>query len=274
MSLRIATFNVNGVNGRLGNLLAWLRYESPDVACLQELKAVESGFPAAAIEAAGYRAIWRGERSWNGVAILSKGAEPVERRRGLPWPRGDAQSRYIEAEVGGIVIASLYLPNGNPQPGPKFDYKLSWFERLNRHARALLREGGPVVLAGDFNVVPTDFDIYNPKSWRRDALLQPESREAYERLLNQGWTDAVRALYPDERIYTFWDYFRNHWARDAGLRIDHLLLSPALAPRLEDAGVDRWVRGEPKPSDHAPAWIEIKDSSRRGRANASRQRRR
>ncbi len=274
MSLKIATFNVNGVNARLGNLLAWLRHESPDIACLQELKAVDSGFPAAAIEAAGYRAIWHGERSWNGVAILSRDLEIVERRRGLPAPRGDAQSRYIEAAVGGIVVASLYLPNGNPQPGPKFEYKLAWFERLNRHARALLREGGPVVLAGDFNVVPTDFDIYNPKSWRRDALLQPESREAYQRLLKQGWTDALRAFYPDERIYTFWDYFRNHWSRDTGLRIDHLLLSPALEPRLEDAGVDRWVRGEPKPSDHAPAWIEIKDASRRRRATAARLRRR
>ena len=265
MSLKIATFNVNGINGRLQNLLEWLRRESPDIVCLQELKAVDSGFPAAVIEAAGYQAIWHGERSWNGVAILSRN-EIVERRRGLPAPRGDSQSRYIEAAVGGIVVASLYLPNGNPQPGPKFDYKLAWFERLNRHARALLREGGPVVLAGDFNVVPTDFDIYNPKSWRRDALLQPESRDAYERLLKQGWTDALRALHPDERIYTFWDYFRNHWTRDAGLRIDHLLLSPVLAPRLEDAGVDRWVRGELKPSDHAPAWIEIKNVSRRRRA--------
>lgn len=274
MSLKIATFNVNGVNGRLQNLLKWLRRESPDIVCLQELKAVDSGFPAAAIETAGYQAIWHGETSWNGVAILAKGLELVERRRGLPLPRGDSQSRYIEAAVGGIVVASLYLPNGNPQPGPKFEYKLAWFERLIRHARALLREGIPVVLAGDFNVVPTDFDIYNPKSWRRDALLQPESRDAYERLLKQGWSDALRALHPDERIYTFWDYFRNHWARDAGLRIDHLLLSPALAPRLAGGGVDRWVRGEPKPSDHAPTWIVINDASRRRRATAARKSRR
>jgi len=274
MSLRIATFNVNGVNGRLQNLLKWLRRESPDIVCLQELKAVDSGFPAAAIETAGYHAIWHGERSWNGVAILSRGLELVERRRGLPLPRDDSQSRYIEAAVGGIVVASLYLPNGNPQPGPKFEYKLAWFERLIRHARALLKEGGPVVLAGDFNVVPTDFDIYNPKSWRRDALLQPESRDAYERLLKQGWTDALRTQYPDERIYTFWDYFRNHWARDAGLRIDHLLLSPSIAPRLAGAGVDRWVRGEPKPSDHAPTWIVINDASRRRRATAARKSRR
>ncbi|HWN06561.1 MAG TPA: exodeoxyribonuclease III, partial [Steroidobacteraceae bacterium] len=199
MSLKIATFNVNGVNGRLQNLIKWLRRESPDIVCLQELKAEHGGFPAAAIETAGYQAIWHGERSWNGVAILSKDFELVERRRGLPLPRGDTQSRYIEATVGGIVVASLYLPNGNPQPGPKFEYKLAWFERLIRRARALLREGGPVVLAGDFNVVPTDFDIYNPKSWRRDALLQPESRDAYERLLKQGWTDALRVLHPDER---------------------------------------------------------------------------
>ena len=269
MSLKIATFNVNGVNGRLENILEWLRRESPDIVCLQELKAADSGFPEAAIRAAGYRAIWHGERSWNGVAILSKGAEPIVRRRGLPWPRGDSQSRYIEATLGGIVIASLYLPNGNPQPGPRFEYKLAWFKRLIRHARGLLRDGKPVVLAGDFNVVPTDFDIYNPKSWRKDALLQPQSRRAYESLLDQGWTDALRAMHPGERIYTFWDYFRNHWARNSGLRIDHLLLSPALAPRLADAGVDRWVRGATKPSDHAPAWIVIDDVSKLSRAAAS-----
>jgi exodeoxyribonuclease-3 len=257
MSLRIATFNVNGINGRLDNLLEWLKRESPDVACLQELKAVDEGFPEAAIRAAGYGAIWQGERSWNGVAILRKGGKPSERRRGLPGSRADLQSRYIEAEVDGIVIASLYLPNGNPQPGPKFDYKLAWFGRLIRHARALLRQQVAVVLAGDFNVVPTDFDIYNPKSWRRDALLQPESRAALQKLIDLGWIDALRARHPHERIYTFWDYFRNHWPRDAGLRIDHLLLSASLAPRLRDAGVDRWVRGQPRPSDHAPVWIEL-----------------
>jgi exodeoxyribonuclease-3 len=265
VNLRIATFNVNGVNGRLQNLLTWLERESPDIACLQELKAADSAFPEAAIRAAGYQALWQGERSWNGVAILSKNLALVDRRRGLPLPRTDVQCRYIEAEAAGIVVASLYLPNGNPQPGPKFDYKLEWFERLNRHARALLRSGKPAVLAGDFNVVPTDFDIYDPKSWRRDALLQPESRDAYARLLAQGWTDALRELHPQERIYTFWDYFRNHWQRDAGLRIDHLLISPALAPRLAAAGVDRWVRGEPKPSDHAPAWIELEVAVRRSR---------
>ena len=257
MSLRLATYNVNGVNGRLTNLLQWLKREAPDIVCLQELKAVNEGFPAAAVRAAGYGAIWHGERSWNGVAILSKGSEPEERRRGLPWAADDAQSRYLEANVHGIVVASLYLPNGNPQPGPKFDYKIAWFGRLIRHARALLRQKLPVVLAGDYNVVPTDFDIYNPRSWRRDALLQPESRAAYRRLLDQGWTDAIRTVHPDERVYTFWDYFRDHWVRDAGLRIDHLLLSPGIAARLGDAGVDRWVRGEQKPSDHAPAWIEV-----------------
>ena len=274
MSVRIATFNVNGINGRLDNLLGWLDRESPDIVCLQELKAIDSGFPAAAIRAAGYGAIWHGERSWNGVAILCKGCEPAERRRGLPAPRGDAQSRYIEAEIRGIVVASLYLPNGNPQPGPKFEYKLEWFRRLIRHARALLKEGGPVVLAGDFNVVPTDFDIYNPRSWRRDALLQPESRAAYQNLLEQGWTDALRVLHPRERIYTFWDYFRNHWPRNAGLRIDHLLVSPALAPRLAEGGVDRWVRGQAKPSDHAPAWIVLRDASTRRRAAGARRLRR
>jgi exodeoxyribonuclease-3 len=265
MSVRITTFNVNGINGRLDNLLDWLDRESPDIICLQELKAIDDGFPAAAIRAAGYGAIWHGQRSWNGVAILAKGREPVERRRGLPAPRGDTQSRYIEAEIGGIVVASLYLPNGNPQPGPKFEYKLEWFRRLIRHARALLKDGGPVVLAGDFNVVPTDFDIYNPKSWRRDALLQPESRAAYQDLLQQGWIDSLRVLHPRERIYTFWDYFRNHWQRNAGLRIDHLLVSPSLAPRLTDGGVDRWVRGQGKPSDHAPAWIVLRDAPKRQR---------
>jgi exodeoxyribonuclease-3 len=270
MSLRLATFNVNGINGRLDNLLEWLKRESPDVVCLQELKTVDDGFPAAAIRAAGYGALWHGERSWNGVAILCKGGVPEERRRGLPWPRGDLQSRYLEAGVHGMVVASLYLPNGNPQPGPKFDYKLAWFGRLIRHARALLRGKEPVVLAGDYNVVPTDFDIYNPRSWLRDALLQPESRAAFRKLLEQGWTDAIRAAYPKDRIYTFWDYFRNHWARDAGLRIDHLLLSPGLAPRLAAAGVDRWVRGQNKPSDHAPTWIELSAPKRKRGGSASR----
>ena len=255
--MKIATFNINGINARLQALLKWLAQESPDVACLQELKAADTAFPAAAIREAGYGVIWHGQRSWNGVAILQKGAEPVETGRGLPGDPNDEQSRYVEADVGGLIVGCLYLPNGNPQPGPKFDYKLAWFERLNEHAKSLLKLGKPVVLAGDYNVVPTDFDIYNPKSWRKDALLQPESREAYQRLLNQGWIDAIRTYHPEERVYTFWDYFRNHWGRNAGLRIDHLLLSKDLAPRLVDANVDRWVRGEPKPSDHAPAWVEL-----------------
>ena len=255
--MRIATFNVNGIRSRLGNLLAWLEREQPDVACLQELKAPDESFPIDAIRAAGYDAIWHGQKSWNGVAILARGVTPVESRRGLPGDPDDSHSRYLEAAVDGIIIACLYLPNGNPQPGPKFDYKLAWFERLITHARLLAGSGHPVVLAGDFNVVPTDFDIYNPRSWQKDALLQPESRECYARLLAQGWTDALRALHPDERIYTFWDYFRRHWDTDSGLRIDHLLLSESLAPRLRAAGVDRWVRGEPGASDHAPTWIEL-----------------
>jgi exodeoxyribonuclease-3 len=261
--MKIATFNVNGITSRLPRLLEWLEKDQPDVACLQELKTVDTGFPIGAIREAGYGAIWHGQQSWNGVAILAKGTEPVESQRGLPGDPEDKHSRYIEAAVNGIVIACLYLPNGNPQPGPKFDYKLAWFERLIKRAQGLYESGHPVVLAGDFNVVPTDFDIYNPKSWRKDALLQPESREAYQRLLAQGWIDALRTLHPDKPIYTFWDYFRNHWQRNAGLRIDHLLLNKALAPRLVDAGVDTWVRGQPKASDHAPTWIELADGPAR-----------
>jgi exodeoxyribonuclease III len=259
-SMKIATFNVNGISSRLSNLLEWLERESPDVACLQELKAPDDRFPAAALREAGYGAIWHGQRSWNGVAILAKDTDPIESRRGLPGDPDDSHSRYLEAAVNGVLIACVYLPNGNPQPGPKFDYKLAWFERLIRHAKSLFASGHPVLLAGDFNVVPTDFDIYDPKSWKKDALLQPASREAYARLLAQGWTDSIRALHPDERIYTFWDYFRQHWPRNAGLRIDHLLLNEALGPRLLAVGVDTWVRGQPHASDHAPAWVEIADS--------------
>ncbi|RYD14396.1 MAG: exodeoxyribonuclease III [Lysobacteraceae bacterium] len=255
--LRIATFNVNGVRSRRAHLLEWLAREQPDIACLQELKAPDEAFPIDDLHAAGYGAVWHGQRSWNGVAILARGVDPVESRRGLPGDRSDTQSRYLEAVAHGVIVGCLYLPNGNPQPGPKFDYKLAWFERLIRHARTLWNSDQPVVLAGDYNVVPTDFDIYNPASWRKDALLQPESREAFERLLAQGWTDALRARHPDERIYTFWDYFRQHWPRNAGLRIDHLLLSAKLTPRLRDAGVDRWVRDLPGASDHAPTWIEL-----------------
>ena len=256
--MKLATFNINGVTSRLPQLLHWLEKESPDIVCLQELKALDSSFPAAEIRRAGYSAIWHGQRSWNGVAILAKGGEPVEIRRGLPGNAADDQSRYVEAAVHGIVVACLYLPNGNPQPGPKFDYKLAWFERLIAHAKSLYASGHPVALVGDFNVVPTDFDIYNPRSWLKDALLQPESRECFKRLLAQGWTDAMRTLHPDERIYTFWDYFRTHWERNAGLRIDHLLLNAELRPRLAAAGVDVWVRGMPHASDHAPAWVELR----------------
>jgi exodeoxyribonuclease-3 len=255
--MKIATFNVNGIKTRLPHLLQWLEREQPDVACLQELKALDGDFPARTLRAAGYHALWKGQRSWNGVAILARGVEPVEIRRELPGDPADDQSRYLEAAIDGVVVACLYLPNGNPQPGPKFDYKLAWFERLIAHAKTLLASGHPVVLAGDFNVVPTDADIYNPRSWRKDALLQPESREAYARLLAQGWMDSLRALHPDAAVYTFWDYFRQHWQRNAGLRIDHLLVAPALAPALRAAGVDTWVRGLEKASDHAPTWIVL-----------------
>ncbi|HEX7114190.1 MAG TPA: exodeoxyribonuclease III [Steroidobacter sp.] len=255
--MKIATYNVNGINARLPRLLEWLDKESPDVACLQEIKVADEAFPIGAIRQAGYGAVWHGQRGWNGVAILAREKDPVEVRRGLPGDPDDTHSRYIEAVVEGILVGCLYLPNGNPQPGPKFDYKLAWFERLIEHARSLYDCGQPVVLAGDYNVVPTDEDIYDPKSWRKDALLQPETRAAYQRLLSQGWVDAIRACHPEERIYTFWDFFRNHWERNAGLRIDHLLLNRELAPRLKAADVDRWVRGQPKCSDHAPVWIQI-----------------
>jgi exodeoxyribonuclease-3 len=255
--MKIATYNVNGINGRLPRLLEWLEETRPDVACLQEIKTSNETFPLDAIRSAGYGAIWSGQKSYNGVAILARDATPNERLRSLPGGIDDAHSRYIEAEVDGVIVASLYLPNGNPQPGPKFDYKLAWFERLNQHAKSLLKEKRPVVLAGDYNVVPTDFDIYDTRSWLDDALLQPESRAAYAALLKQGWTDAIRAQHPDERIYTFWDYLRNRWPRNAGLRIDHLLLSPELAGHLRDAGVDREQRGKEKASDHAPAWVVL-----------------
>ena len=257
--MKIATYNVNGITSRLPRLLEWLEKESPDVACLQELKIPDARFPMMASQEAGYGAVWHGQPSWNGVAILAKGTEPKEIRRGLPGDPDDTHSRYIEADVNGLVVGCIYLPNGNPQPGPKFDYKLAWFERLIEHAKELYGSRKPAVLAGDYNVIPTDKDVYNPTSWRKDALMQPETRDAYQRLLAQGWTDALRARHPDETIYTFWDFFRNHWQRNAGLRIDHLLLSDELAPRLVDANVDRWVRGRPRPSDHAPTWVEIAD---------------
>jgi exodeoxyribonuclease-3 len=249
--MRIATYNVNGVNGRLANLLGWLHEAAPDIVCLQELKAPDDRFPAAALRAAGYGAVWHGQKSWNGVAILARGAEPVETRRGLPGDPDDTHSRYIEAAIGGMLVGCLYLPNGNPAPGPKFDYKLRWFERLTGYAQTLLESGAPAVLAGDFNVMPTDLDVYAPERWVDDALFRPEVRDAYHRLVAQGWTDALRVLHPDERIYTFWKYFRNAFARNAGLRIDHLLLSPSVAGRLVAAGVDRDVRARERSSDHA-----------------------
>lgn len=255
--MKIATFNVNGINSRLDRLLEWLAESQPDVACLQELKSPDANVPVDAIREAGYGVVTNGQRSWNGVAILARGREPIETGRGVPGLEADSQSRYIEAVVDGVVIGCLYLPNGNPQPGPKFDYKLSWFEGFSAHAKKLFESGLPVVLAGDYNVVPTDADIYNPASWRDDALLQPASRDGFARLLKQGWIDAIRVCHPDRVPFTFWTYWRNRYARDAGLRIDHLLVSAELAPMLRAAGVDREVRGRPGASDHAPAWIEV-----------------
>ena len=257
--MKIATYNVNGVNGRLPVLLRWLEQSRPDIVCLQELKAPDEKFPETALREAGYDAIWHGQKSWNGVAILSRVGEICETRRGLPDEGEDTQSRYIEAAVNGILVGGLYLPNGNPRPGPTFDYKLRWFDRLIAHADELLASGLPVMLAGDFNVMPTERDVYKPERWLDDALFAPEVRAAYARLLDQGWTDALRTLHPDETVYTFWDYFRNSYARNAGLRIDHLLLSPALAGRLVKAEVDREVRGWEKTSDHAPVWVELRD---------------
>ncbi|WP_316809853.1 exodeoxyribonuclease III [Pedobacter heparinus] len=256
--MKIATYNVNGVNGRLPVLLRWLEETKPDVACLQELKAPQEKFPEQAIRDAGYHAIWHGQKSWNGVAILSKTAEIKEIRRGLPGDEEDLHSRYIEAQVNGITIGCLYLPNGNPAPGPKFDYKLGWFQRLTVHAAELLASGQQVVLTGDYNVMPTELDVYKPERWVDDALFRPETRAAFKKLVEQGWTDAIRKLYPMDQIYTFWDYFRNAYGRDAGLRIDHFLLSPNISNQLVAAGVNRNVRGWEKTSDHAPVWIELK----------------
>jgi len=255
--MKIATYNVNGVNGRLPVLLRWLNEKSPDVVCLQELKAPQEKFPEDAIKDAGYHAIWHGQKSWNGVAILSKNERPEEVRRTLPGDDEDTHSRYIEAIINGITIGCLYLPNGNPAPGPKFDYKLKWFERLTKHASDLLAADKPVLLTGDYNVMPTELDVYKPERWVKDALFRPEVRDAFKTLISQGWTDAIRKLYPDETIYTFWDYFRNAYDRNAGLRIDHFLLSPEIDKRLIAAGVDREVRGWEKTSDHAPVWIEL-----------------
>ncbi|MBC7946325.1 MAG: exodeoxyribonuclease III [Chitinophagaceae bacterium] len=271
--MKIATYNVNGVNGRLPVLLRWLKESSPDIACLQELKAPQEKFPEAAIREAGYHAIWHGQKSWNGVAILSKSPDLKENRRGLPGDPEDLHSRYIEATFKGIVVGCLYLPNGNPYPGAKFEYKLKWFKRLSAHAKKLLKSDVPVVLAGDYNVMPTELDVYKPERWVNDALFRKEVRAAFKTLVGQGWTDALRKLHPDETIYTFWDYFRNAYARDAGLRIDHFLLSKHFDKRLVRAEVDRHVRGWEKTSDHAPVWIEIKEgkaASRKARMVASR----
>lgn len=258
--MKIATYNVNGVNGRLEVLLRWLDEASPDVVCLQELKAPDPKFPAKAIEAAGYGAVWHGQKSWNGVAILAKESEPLLTRKGLPGDPDDSQSRYIEAAVEGMVIGCLYLPNGNPYPGPKFEYKLAWFKRLADYAAELMELEVPVILAGDYNVMPTELDVYKPERWLDDALFRIEVRGAFRELIGQGWVDAVRDLHPSERIYTFWDYFRNAYARDAGLRIDHFLLSPDVAARLSRAGVDKHVRGWEHTSDHAPVWIELSNN--------------
>ena len=266
--MKIATYNVNGVNGRLPVLLRWLELRQPDIVALQELKAPDEKFPAGPIAELGYQAVWHGQKSWNGVALLSRVGEIHETRRGLPGDPDDAHSRYIEAAINGLLIGGLYLPNGNPRPGPKFDYKLRWFERLIAHARGLLDSGLPVILMGDFNVMPTERDVYKPERWLDDALFAPEVRAAWFRLVEQGWTDALRTVHGDATIYTFWDYFRNAFARNAGLRIDHFLLSPDLADRLVDAQVDSEVRGWEKTSDHAPVWIELAN------APASRSRRR
>lgn len=255
--MKIATYNVNGVNGRLPVLLRWLKEAEPDVVCLQELKSPDEKFPISSIEKAGYGAIWHGQKSWNGVAILCRGGQPEETRRGLPGDPDDSHSRYLEAKVDDLLIGCLYLPNGNPAPGPKFDYKLAWFKRLQRYAKKLVEVEHAVILAGDYNVIPTDLDAYKPERWVKDALFFPESKAAYQKLLSQGWIDALRSVYPKEAIYTFWDYFRNAYARNAGIRIDHFLLNDVAAAKLVAAGVDREVRGWEKTSDHAPTWIQL-----------------
>lgn len=255
--MKIATFNINGINKRLKNLLDWLAEAEPDVVSLQELKATDTKFPGAAIERAGYGAVWRGQTAWNGVAILARGTEPVPTRLELPGDGGDRQARYLEAAVNGVLVTSIYAPNGNPQPGPKFDYKLAWNDRLLAHAAELMAADVPVVLAGDYNIVPEPRDIYETRSYDDNALVQPQCRKAFQRLLELGWTDAIREAFPDETVYTFWDYKRNRWPRNAGLRLDHLLLSPQAGTRLVEAGIDRHIRSRDGASDHAPAWIRL-----------------
>lgn len=256
-TLRIASYNINGVNTRLPVLSRWLDEFRPDIVGLQELKATDEAFPSEAIEALGYSAIWHGQKSWNGVAILSRVGEPVETRRGLPDDPDPSHSRYIEAAVNGILVGNLYLPNGNPWPGPKFDYKLAWMDRLHDHAQSLIDSKAPALLIGDFNVIPTEQDVYKPERWARDALFSPQARDRFAALVGQGWTDAIRTLHPEERIYTFWHYWRQSFERNSGIRIDHALLSPQLAPKLKAAGVDRIPRGWEKTSDHAPMWVEL-----------------
>src|ERR1700761_5020172 len=257
--MKVVTYNVNGIGARLPNFIRWLGEKAPDIVCLQELKAPQEKFPESALRDAGYGVIWHGQKSWNGVAILSRGSDPVEIRRVLPGDPDDVHSRYIEATVQGILVGCLYLPNGNPRPGPKFDYKLGWLERFMTHASALVSGPSPAVLAGDYNIIPTERDVYKPERWVNDALFRVEVSEAFQRLSSQGWTDSLRTMHPDTQIFTFWDYFRNAYGRDAGLRIDHLLLNPALAGRLVAAGVDRTVRGWEKASDHAPTWVELRE---------------
>jgi exodeoxyribonuclease-3 len=255
--MRIATFNVNSIHARLAHLQRWLEQTSPDIVCLQELKTPQEKFPEAAIRDAGYGVIWHGQKSYNGVAILARDEDPREICRALPGDPEDTHSRYIEATVKGIVVGCLYLPNGNPAPGPKFDYKLRWMQRLTTHAAQLVDRDAPVVLAGDYNVIPTELDVYKPERWVNDALFRIETREAFQQLVAQGWTDALRRLYPEEVIYTYWDYFRDAYKRNAGMRIDHLLLNPISARHLVGAGVDRDVRGWERASDHAPVWVEL-----------------
>ena len=255
--MKIATYNVNGINGRITVLLRWLAEYSPDIVCLQELKAPQDKFPEEALLQAGYNALWHGQKQWNGVAILARGMKIQEIGHILPGDKDDVQSRYLEALIDGIVVVCIYLPNGNPAPGPKLDYKLQWFDRLTKRADALLKHNVPVAIVGDFNVMPTELDVYKPEKYRDDALFMPEVRNAFNTLQEQGWTDALRTLYPDKAIYTFWDYFRNAYNRNAGLRIDHFLLSPDLAKKLKNGGVDKEVRGWEKSSDHAPVWIEL-----------------
>ena len=256
-TVRIASYNINGINSRLAVLTRWLAEFQPDIVALQELKCTDEAFPIAAIEALGYAAIWHGQKSWNGVALLSRVGAPVETRRALPHDPKLEQSRYIEAAVCGILVGNLYAPNGNPKPGPKFVYKLDWLDALDAHARALIDSGVPALLIGDFNIIPTDVDVYKPERWLTDALFAPEARERYRELIGQGWTDALRKLHPNQRIYTFWHYWRNSFERDAGIRIDYALLSPSLVKKLKTAGVDRTPRGWDKTSDHAPIWIEV-----------------